>query len=416
MYILYSILLRIYYCLILIFSLFNKKAKLWINGRKKLLLKIKTSINPNTEKVWFHCASLGEFEQGRPIIEKFKTEYPNVEIVLTFFSPSGYEIQKNYKQADYIFYLPFDFSKNAKQFVEIIQPKFAAFIKYEFWFNYLNQLNNKNIPVFLISGIFRKNQVFFKWYGGWYRKFLKKFTFLFVQNEISNYLLKSIGVENTMISGDTRFDRVLSIVNNKQHFKEVEQFTNKQTVLIAGSTWEQDESLIAELINTSTKPFKTIIAPHEINPKKIDVLREKIKRKSVLYSELKNADNQNFEVLIIDCIGILSQLYQYADIAYIGGGFGKGIHNILEAATFGMPIIFGPNYKKFQEAKDLIKLKSAYSIINFKELNSLFGQLLNNKKLLSETGQISAQYVSKNAGSTTKIMDKIKQITASFLR
>ncbi len=408
----YSLFLYIYYFLIFIASVFNKKAKFWINGRKNLMSDIKESVNLNDETVWIHCASLGEFEQGRPVIEKLKEGFPGLKIVLTFFSPSGYEIRKNYEIADHVFYLPLDSAGNAKKFVQIINPIFAVFIKYEFWFNYLEQLYKNNIPVFLVSANFRENQVFFKWYGKWYRKLLKRFKLLFVQNERSQKLLNSIGIKNSIITGDTRFDRVIKIASQKQSVKEIESFINKNPIIVAGSTWEKDEDLLVPYINSSDKSFKTIIAPHEINQKKIELLRQHISKKCILYSEISQQDLTNYEVLIIDTIGLLSRIYRYADIAYIGGGFGNGIHNILEAAAFGLPIIFGPNHSNFQEALDLIDLKAAFPLNNYNKLKAIIDKLLADQYFLNETGKISSKYITSNAGSTVKIINKIAENTA----
>lgn len=408
----YNISLYIYYILIKLASLFNEKARMWVKGRKNLFIKIRAEIGKGENIAWFHCASLGEFEQGRPVIEQMKSQNKDLKILLTFFSPSGYEMRKNYDKADYIYYIPFDFAKNAKKFIEIINPVFAVFIKYEFWYNYLKTLHQNNIPVYLASGIFRKEQAFFKWYGKWYRKLLNYFTCFFVQNEQSLELLNSIGIKNVVITGDTRFDRVKEIVKIQQSVAEIESFLSEIPVIIAGSTWERDEELLINYVNKSEKKFKTIIAPHEISVRKIEMLKTKIKKKTILYSEIKGKNLKDFDVLIINQIGLLSIIYRYGSIAYIGGGFGAGIHNILEATAFGLAVIFGPNYKKFKEAVELINYQSAFSISDYEELKEKFDYFLDHEKALKQTSKISSGYVIKNAGATSKIIAIITENTA----
>ena len=363
---LYNISIFSYLILIRIASLFNPKAKLWIAGRKGVFQKIKLAIDTsksnssNSRLIWFHCASLGEFEQGRPLMELIKKQDSSVKILLTFFSPSGYEIRKNYSGADFVFYLPIDTQKNARKFIEIIEPSSVFFIKYEFWYNYLNELKKKNISTYLVSGIFREDHYFFKPFGSWFREQLNCFTQFFLQDEKSEQLLNSIGYENTTISGDTRFDRVFEISSNIQKNNLVEQFIQDKKVLIAGSTWGEDERVVSSL---KLENFKLIIAPHEIDEPHIQsIILQYINSKIIRYSLANDQNIASADILIIDNIGMLSSLFQYGTIAFIGGGFGKGIHNILEAATFGLPIIVGPNYQKFTEAKDLIKLGGAFTI------------------------------------------------------
>ncbi|NTW33084.1 MAG: 3-deoxy-D-manno-octulosonic acid transferase, partial [Bacteroidetes bacterium] len=361
---------------------------------------------------WFHCSSLGEFEQGRPLMEGFRKQHPQYKILLTFFSPSGYEVRKNFDGADYIFYLPIDTPANANRFLDLIKPKIVFFIKYEFWFNYMKNLNKRGIPLFFIAVNFRKTQHFFKWYGSWFRKQLKNITHIFVQNEESLELLNKIGFKEATISGDTRFDRVFTITGCLKTFPLIQTFCNGSDIFIAGSSWPPDEDLIVALINSQTTKYKFIIAPHLVDKPHIASLVDKIKGHIVKYS---NADEDNVkyaQVLILDSIGILSHVYQYGKIAYIGGGFSSSIHNILEAATFGMPVIFGPKYKKFIEAIELIKIGGAFSICNEKEFVDCISKLINNPDLLKKTGQIAQEYVKDNIGATEKILEHIKKIPA----
>jgi len=405
----YNLSIWLYKIGITIASLFNEKAHLWVNGRKNIFNHLQSKISANDKIAWFHCASLGEFEQGRPVLESFRKEYQNYKILLTFFSPSGYEVRKNYELADYIFYLPIDTPKNAKKFINIVKPQIVLFVKYEFWFNYLNILYKKNIPVIVFSAIFRKNQHFFKWYGAWFRKALRKITFITVQNKESIELLKSIGVENTIISGDTRFDRVFQISKTTKDYPLIDKFKQNSLLFIAGSTWNLDEEIICNYINENKRKIKFIIAPHIVSKENIIFLQKKLIGKSILFSELNNENANCYDVLIVNGIGYLSHLYAYGDIAYIGGGFGKGIHNTLEAATFGMPIIFGPNYQKFQEAKDLINKGAAFSVKNKETFTEKLEELIDNKQMLTGCATISKSYVYNNRGATNIILLKIKE-------
>lgn len=403
---LYSLGLRFYYLLILLASLFNNKARLWIKGRKGIFDKIQKQVKSENNLFWFHTSSLGEFEQGRPLIEALKNKNNSIKILLTFFSPSGYENRKNYKTADYIFYMPPDTKKNARQFINLIQPSKAFFIKYEFWYHYLNQLKKNNIPVYLISANFRQKQIFFKWYGGWFRKMLYKFAHIFVQNKKSEQLLKNIGLDNITISGDTRFDRVAEIAKQAKRIEIAEKFKQDNSIIIGGSTWDKDEEIIIEFINTSQRKTKYIIAPHEIHESNIQRIIKSINKPVISYSSASINNVNDFQVLIIDNIGMLSSLYRYADIAYIGGGFGVGIHNILEAATFGLPVVFGPNYKKFQEAVDLVESGGAFSVDSYENLQIRFENLLENIET-NKAGKISKEYVLNNQGATSKILNEI---------
>lgn len=409
---LYNLFILIYYFAIRVAALYNPKARLWISGRKNILKKLATSIDSQDKIVWFHAASLGEFEQGRPLIEAFRNQNPDFKILLTFFSPSGYEIRKNYNGADYIVYLPLDTRKNALQFIHIVQPKFVVFIKYEFWYNFIKALSGNGIPVFFASVIFRKEQHFFKWYGGWFRKILRKVSFFFVQNEESENLLNSIGIHQVTISGDTRFDRVYNITQKVKEFPLVKKFTMGNKVLLAGSTWPKDELLIEELIKQNAS-FKIIIAPHEVNRERIDSLIKRFALQNVVkYSEADETISKA-RILIIDGMGFLSGLYQYCNIAYIGGGFGAGIHNILEAATFGKPVIFGPNYQRFAEAVDLIQLKGAFSINTSAELINTIGSLFDDESKWQTSSSANQEYVKKKKGATAIILSRISEIVSS---
>ncbi len=404
---LYSISIFFYGFIIKLFSIVNPKAKLWINGRKNIfnhLIDFKN--NNNKPIIWFHCASLGEFEQGRPFIEKVKKEKPEYAILLTFFSPSGYEIRKNYTVADYVSYLPIDSIKNSKRFIEIISPEKVFFIKYEYWYNYINRLNINEIPLYIISAIFRKNHIFFKWYGTWFRKQLKKIRFFYTQNQESLQLLKTIGIENAIKSGDTRFDRVSEICSKPIN---IEQFANLDInkTIVVGSSWLDDEKLIQKA-TIQFPQIKIIIAPHDVDEVRIKFIENCFKdRKCMRFSQLQLIEKNDFDVLIIDSVGLLSSLYQYGFLAYIGGGFGKGIHNILEASCYGKPIIFGPNYKKFQEAVSLIMEGGAFSINNSEELTNLITNFINNTEQTSKCSEISKAFTIRNNGATEAIFNHV---------
>lgn len=415
----YNIFIYLYLFAIRIASLFNSKARLWINGRKNIFQELQSQIlnpkssilNSNSSIIWIHCASLGEFEQGRPLIEKLKMKNEKCKILLTFFSPSGYEIRKNYAGADFVFYLPIDTASNARKFIELVKPKAVFFVKYEFWFNYLNELKNKNIPTYLVSGIFRGDHYFFKGYSAWFRKQLKAFTHFYLQDEASAKLLKSIGYINTAVIGDTRFDRVFEISQNVKAIPLIEQFKQGKDILIAGSTWKEDEELISNFSPDSYRDqisnFKLIIAPHEIDQAHIQSIIPLFHHSNVI--RFSNATEQNIktaDVLIIDNIGMLSSLYQYGSIAFIGGGFGKGIHNILEAATFGLPVIFGPNYQKFTEAKELIHSGGAFAVKDTNELKITLN-LLSDKGVMQTASHIAKHYVQSRVGATDKILNSL---------
>jgi len=389
-------------------ALFSPKMKLFVDGRKEVFPILLNKLSPNNKTIWFHAASLGEYEQGLPVIEKIKVHYPNHKIVVTFFSPSGYEVRKNNTVADATVYLPLDTKSNAQKFIKAINPELVFFIKYEYWPNYLNELKKLEIKTFLISGIFREKQAFFKWYGGFYRNALKTFEYFFVQNESSKNLIQSIGFNNVKISGDTRFDRVVSILERDNSLDFIEQFKDNKTTIVIGSSWPKDENLLVNYINNASDEIKFIIAPHNIKAEQISNLKSQITKTSVLFSEKNTIDLSNFNVFIIDTIGILTKIYSYADIAYVGGGFGNpGVHNILEPATFGVPIIIGPNYSHFAETTALVHQEGCISISNQNELNEAFNNLISNEDIRHEKGHICSTFVQMNKGATEVILKHI---------
>ena len=408
--IIYGIAIFLYNLGIHLVALFNEKASLWVKGRKNIWTEIEQKVNQDDHPVWFHCASLGEFEQGRPVIEEYKKRKPDARILITFFSPSGYLIRKDYPGADYVFYLPLDLARNVKQFLKLVNPAFVVFVKYEFWYNYLYQLQLKKIPVFLISANFRWDQWFFKWYGKSFREILKTFKHIFVQNEKSENILLEYGFNKITVSGDTRFDRVSQIVNDRKVIPEAENFKQGKLLLVAGSTWKEDEAILIKFINRNNRDLKWIMAPHEINIPHIERIERLIRKPSVRFSEAQGRDISFADVLIIDNIGMLSSLYAYGNLAWVGGGFGRGIHNILEPATFGIPVFFGPNYKKFQEAVDLVRLKGAFVINSYEEFINCINPLLSSKELLENTGEINSDYIHINIGAKDKIVNKLLMI------
>ena len=396
-------------------ALFSPKMKLFVDGRKSVFQTLADKIQTSDKTIWFHAASLGEYEQGLPVIEAIKQQFPNHKIIVTFFSPSGYEVRKNNTVADVTVYLPLDTISNAKQFIELVHPEMVFFIKYEYWPNYLNELKKQQIKTYLISGILRENQAFFKWYGGFYRNALKTFDYFFVQNESSKKLLQSIGFNNVKVSGDTRFDRVVSILERDNSLDFIERFKDNTTTIVIGSSWPKDESLLVNYINQSSNDVKFIIAPHNIKQEQISNLKNQIQKKTISYSEkdemLKQVQHdkiETFQVFIIDTIGILTKIYSYADIAYVGGGFGNpGVHNILEPATFGVPVVIGPNYSHFAEATALVNMEGCISIQNQTQLNEAFDLLLHNEDERLEKGHICSTFVQMNKGATKTIMNHI---------
>jgi 3-deoxy-D-manno-octulosonic-acid transferase len=402
MLLIYNIALQFYFLAICVVSVFNKKAQLWFNGRKnKSYIKYDQSI-------WFHFASLGEFEQGRPVLEKMRELHPQEKIVITFFSPSGFEIRKGTPLADAVYYLPLDTAANARKFISAINPTIAVFTKYEYWYHFFNELNKRQVPLYIISGIFRPGQVFFKWYGGLHSKILSFVSHFFVQDEQSVQLLQTIGINNATISGDTRFDRVWANAQEPKELPLIHQFVNNQKTFIAGSTWPEDEKLIATL-TVQYPNWKFIIAPHEISEEKMNRLLALLPEGSAIrYSQLQShISNLKSRILIIDNVGMLSSLYQYGHIAYIGGGFGVGIHNTLEAAAFGLPVIFGPNYVRFKEAKDLVALECGFSINDETELQNTVKFLVEDDVRYREISEKIRNYVRSNIGATDTIIKYI---------
>ena len=403
----YYIAIYLYALIVRLVSPFNKKAKKMLAGQKDTFSILKNQLDPDASYIWFHAASLGEFEQGRPLIEKIRKEKPEYKILLTFFSPSGYEVRKNYPEADIVCYLPFDHVWNARKFLALVKPVMAIFIKYEFWLNYLNQLKLLNIPTYIISAIFRPTQVFFHWYAFRYRKVLKNYNRLFVQDQQSLDLLKKFDILNASVAGDTRFDRVYEIFEQRKELALIEKFLNhtekeKVLTLVAGSTWIKDEDILIPYFNQHPE-IKLIIAPHEIDAQRIEALKSRITRPVLSYSHAKEDNINDADCLIIDCIGLLSSVYRYGELAYVGGGFGKGIHNILEAAVYGIPVIFGPNYDKFKEAKELIACSGAIAVKDKDDFVYRINDFLSYSELTRKYGKSAKEYVFSNLGATQNI-------------
>jgi 3-deoxy-D-manno-octulosonic-acid transferase len=411
----YIIFIKVYPLIAAVLSPFNNKAKLWLKGRQNIFKKIELEIAGTTaKKIWMHCASLGEFEQGRPLLEKFKELYPGYKLVLTFFSPSGYEVQKNSNVADYIFYLPIDSATNSKRFLDLLQPSLIVFVKYEYWYYYLKEANKRQIPLLMVSGIFLPDFSFFKWYGKMRREMLRFFTHFFVQTENSKQLLETVNIKNVNVSGDTRFDRVLKIATEKKLLPEIEQFINNKKAIIAGSTWIDDDEVLDHFANTHPE-LKFIIAPHDIEKNRIKEC-SKLYKHSILYSDYVNSINKNalvderINTLIIDNIGLLKFLYRYATICFVGGGFGSnGIHNILEAAVYYKPVLFGPAFEKFSEAIELINKGGAFDVEDAIELEDELNELLSDENLYIEASKIAGNYVKNNAGATNAIIQYIQE-------
>ena len=401
---LYDLGIWFYGFILRVISPFHAKAKLWVDGRKNILEHIEQTIEKGQKHIWFHFASLGEFEQGRAVLEQIKKSFPQEKIIITFFSPSGYEIRKNTGLADHVFYLPQDTAGNARRFLDLIQPKFAVFTKYEYWFHYFNELHAREIRLLMISAIFREDQVFFKPYGSFFKGILKKVSYYFAQNKDSVDMLKWIGITNAGLAGDTRFDRVLELPIQHKAIPEVERFVGSSKTLVAGSSWKPDEELLRQLAD-DYNDWKMIIAPHEVHLAHIEDI-QKLFGNVLLFSKFSTYSEdeiRNNRFLIIDNIGMLSSLYYYGQVAYIGGGFGVGIHNTLEAATYGVPVIFGPKYEKYQEAVDLVTLMAGFSIRNIEDLKDVFTGL-QNEIIMKESGAAAVKYVKQRAGATQIIM------------
>lgn len=404
----YNLSIFFYSILIKLASPFNQKASQIRKGRQRVFKELPHKINHDRPVIWVHCASLGEFEQGRPLIEAIKKQYPYYQVFLTFFSPSGYEIRKKYELADYIYYLPADTRKNAQDLIDLIQPEIVFFIKYEFWFHYIQELKKRNIPLYIVSAIFRKEQLFFKNSPGgkWYRKMLFQFEHFFVQDDQSVELLARIGLTNVTKAGDTRFDRVAEIARNRKSISLVEKFKDGQPLVVAGSTWKPDEELLAEYIHAHPE-IKFIIAPHETKRGNIDRLINLLKTPVICYTEATEEAITNQQVLIVDTVGLLSSIYQYADLAYIGGGFGVGIHNTLEAAIFEMPIVFGPNHLKFKEATTMVKLGIAFPVNDYQQLQTILDTLLSDIEKREKIAIECTNFTNQNLGATQTIISKV---------
>lgn len=404
---LYDIGIHLYAGAVALVSRWNPKARLWREGRRGLLDQMAKRITTDSPIVWIHVSSLGEFEQGRPLVEEIKRRYPTYKVLITFFSPSGYEIRKNYTGADYIFYLPIDTRENARRFLDIVRPEISIFVKYEYWLNLLEELRLRNHRTFIVSAIFRRNSIFWRWYGWRWRRALKSFEKLFVQNSESKELLKELGFENSVVAGDTRFDRVAAIARAAKQIPLIERFKGSSRLLVAGSTWGPDEEILLESINRNPA-IKYVIAPHEMDEGRIERLIGEVKGGAVRYTQCGDETPvEQAQVLILDTVGVLSSTYGYADWAYIGGGFGVGIHNTLEAATFGLPIAFGPNYQKFKEARDMIALGAATSINSAAEYEAWFTPLRDNEPERERVAAIAKHYTEQNQGATALILDNI---------
>ncbi|GMN11601.1 glycosyltransferase N-terminal domain-containing protein [Croceitalea sp. MTPC9] len=410
MHALYSFLVHVAWFVLKQIAHFKPKIKLFVDGRKSVFPILENSITSTDKIIWMHVASLGEYEQGLPILQQLKALYPDYKILLTFFSPSGYEVKKNSDVADIITYLPLDTVTNAERFLEITNPKMALFVKYEIWPNYLKELCRRKIPALLVSALFSKKQVYFKWYGQFMRRSLSVFKHFFVQDENSRKLLNSIGLNNVSVSGDTRFDRVLEILERDNRLDFMDNFKQDNFCFVVGSSWAEDEEVIVDFINTSDKEIKYVIAPHNIKGEHIKKLKNSITKKVVCYSQLKNKPLNNYEVLLVDTIGLLTKIYSYADIAYVGGGFKTGLHNTLEPAVFGIPILIGPNYHGFKEAEELVKKGGVLSIKTKEEFSTTLNNLLENDTLPLSTGKTNSQYISSNKGTTSKIISYIHKV------
>lgn len=412
----YTILMSVVWGLLHIIALFNKKIHLFVSGRKQSFNLLEQKISPGDKTIWFHVASLGEYEQGLPLMQAIKAQYPFHKLVLTFFSPSGYEVRKHNNIADLTIYLPWENVGTTGKFLQKVNPDFVVFVKYEFWMDYLLELKSRAIPTYLVSGIFRENQVFFKGYGTLYRSILKAFSHFFVQNANSKNLLQSIGFNNVTVSGDTRFDRVVEILDRDNSLDFMADFKQDKTLLVCGSTWPADEQLLMDYLNSTPLDFKVVIAPHNIKQGAIDQLVARIEKKVVKYSDRAIADLKQAQILVLDTIGILTKVYSYADMAYVGGGFGNpGVHNVLEPAVFGVPIVIGPNYAHFAEAIELVQLKGITSIANVSELKGVLDDWIQNTYQRQAQGKICRDFVMENKGATPTILSYFQeQLSGKF--
>jgi len=411
MHLLYNLSISLISFFIGLSQFFSPKMKLFVRGRKTVFKTLRNTLKPEDKTIWFHCASLGEYEQGLPIMEATKKIFPTYKLIVSFFSPSGFEVKKNSSVGDVTVYLPLDTPKNAKKFIQLINPSLAVFIKYEFWPNYLFQLKKQHVPTLLVSGLFRENQIFFKSYGSFMRKALTSFNHFFVQDEVSKTLLESIQLKNVTISGDTRFDRVSNQLKQDNTLDFISEFKQDKIIVVCGSTWPEDESILLEYINNASDKVKFIIAPHEVKSSRIEDLKMNIEKKTVLYSEMKGKNLADYKVFIIDTVGLLTKIYRYADVAFVGGAMGKtGLHNILEPATFGVPIVIGDTFDNFPEAKALQKLKGLFSVKKPLGCSAILFKLVNDDAFRLKAGKISKEYVKNNIGATKKVMTYIEKL------
>lgn len=406
---LYNLVIYLYLWGVAVASLFSKKVRKMWHGERAAFDILREKVDPTANYAWIHAASLGEFEQGRPIIERLRQTHPKYKILLTFFSPSGYEVRKDYQGADIVCYLPLDTPINAIRFLRLVRPSVAFFIKYEFWYNYLHILKHRNVPIYSVSSIFRPDQIFFRWYGRQYAKVLKCITHFYVQNEISKDLLAKLGIDSVTITGDTRFDRVLQIKEQAKQLPIVEQFFGQNPTFVAGSSWQPDEDIFIPYFNEH-KDWKLIIAPHVIGEDHLKQIMSKLQRKTVRYTQTTPEEAAQAECLIIDCFGLLSSIYHYGQVSYVGGGFGVGIHNVLEAAVWDIPVIFGPNNKHFQEAQGLMAQGGGFEITSLDDFKRLMNRFITDKQVLSESGQRAGAFVKSCTGATDKILSDIKWI------
>ncbi|MEB3343996.1 glycosyltransferase N-terminal domain-containing protein [Aquimarina gracilis] len=407
---LYNILIGLFNFVLPISGLFSKKLKLFIDGRKSVYATLKENITSEDRVLWFHCASLGEYEQGVPVMEELKKNHPDHKLLVTFFSPSGYEAKKNSTLADVLVYLPMDTKAKARKFVELANPRLAVFVKYEFWPNYLKVLQSKEVPTVFISTTFREDQAFFKWYGGFMRKALKTIDHFFVQDTISQTLIEGQGFKNVTLSGDTRFDRVSHQIEMNNHVDFISEFINNRLCIVFGSSWPEDEEIFIDFVNNASNEVCFIIAPHEIKDSSTQTLKQKIHKKTILYSEKENKGLKEYQVFVMNTIGYLSRVYSYGDIAYVGGAMGTGgLHNILEPATFGIPIVIGKNFEKFREAKQLQKLAGLFSVSSSDEFSKIMHKLVDDKKFREKTGMIAGHFINSNTGATSVITEYLNE-------
>jgi 3-deoxy-D-manno-octulosonic-acid transferase len=403
---LYNLSIHIYTLLVHLVAPFNSKASLWVSGRRGWKGRLAEKVNPRDRNIWFHCSSLGEFEQARPLIEAIRKDRPEFKIILTFFSPSGFEIRKNYAEADCVEYLPADSPGNARKFIGLVRPEHVIFVKYEFWNNYITEINKRNIPLYLVSGIFRPGQHFFRWYGSFFRDILRRFELIFVQDQQSLDLLNGIGLENIIRAGDTRFDRVAKIAGSTREIAQIKQFRAGEKLFLAGSSWKKDEEIITRYINEYPEKMKWVFAPHEIDAQNIERL-EKLFNVTVVRFSQYTPEAAEARVLIMDNIGMLSSAYKYAYLAAIGGGFGTGLHNILEPACWKIPVIFGPQYSKFREAVDLISLKGAISFNSFETFSEIIDKFISDEEFYKRAAETAGRYIADNTGATARILNEI---------